>query len=229
MYFSPYNSQFSRIDLFRRAATHLMQGRGGQDEYLLMTFAQTSTKLTGFAGRSKAMKELLKDTNFAQTREGRTYLWHAMNAAIREFGNETRQRKVLLILSDGGDNSGSQQARSAVEVGIRDKNIRVYWVFLPTPWPKGMPNPEELTGLPRIDKIANESGGRGFFPNSEVDLAHAMDMIATELDSLYCISYRSAAPIGDKKEIDIKLNLSGNQKRDLGSPRLFYRRLLSAN
>ena len=112
---------------------------------------------------------------------GRTALYDAIVAGVDYLGRGTRQRKVLVVLSDGADNA-SRTAREAALRKAQASNAAIYTIALVDPAARDA-NPRLLRDL------ARESGGESFQPDDPVDIAKAFDRIARDIRHTYTLGY----------------------------------------
>jgi VWFA-related protein len=112
---------------------------------------------------------------------GMTALYDAVDRALDHLGLGTRDRKALIVVSDGGDNASSTTLDAVLE-HARRTNAVIYAVSLADP-----DNPE---ARPRVlKKLARETGGGAFMPARSEDVMRSFVRIATELRSGYMIGF----------------------------------------
>jgi Ca-activated chloride channel family protein len=110
---------------------------------------------------------------------GRTALFDAVDRAIDHLLLGTRDRKALIVVSDGGDNA-STHTLEAVLQHARMTDAVIYAVILF--------ERDDREARPRVLKtLARETGGRTFTPQQTADIAPAFGQIARELRSGYTI------------------------------------------
>jgi len=147
-----------------------------------------------------------------------TAAWDAVALTSREVLAATpeRTRRAILLLSDGDDRRSRLPIYRAVEQAVRD-NVVVYSV--------GIRDPKFSAGEMRRDllrRVAEETGGRAFFPKTRADLDAAFAQIEQELRSQYLLSYTptNRARDGSFRQIEIELTNPALRKQKL---RLLYR------
>ena len=120
---------------------------------------------------------------------GRTALYDAISAGVDYLGRGTRQRKVLVVLSDGADNA----SRATREVAIRqaqESNAAIYTIALV--------DPAARDANPRLLKeLAQESGGEAYRPDDPGEIAAAFDRIARDIRHTYTLGYIPSNPAHD--------------------------------
>ena len=102
--------------------------------------------------RAQMRTALLQTTPF-----GMTALYDAL-FAIEHLKVGTRDRKALVVLSDGGDNASHHQLDEVLQVALRS-NATIYTI--------GIYDETDADRNPRVlQKIAEMSGGRAYPPKS---------------------------------------------------------------
>ncbi|MDQ3806054.1 MAG: VWA domain-containing protein, partial [Acidobacteriota bacterium] len=147
-----------------------------------------------------------------------TAAWDSVALTVREVLARTpeRTRRAIILLSDGDDTRSRLRLHHAVEEAVRG-NAVVYAV--------GIRDRDFPVGELRRDnlrRLAEETGGRAFFPKRREDLAAAFDQIEQELRSQYLVSYAPAnrARDGRFRKIEIEVTNPALRKQKL---RLLYR------
>jgi VWFA-related protein len=113
--------------------------------------------------------------------QGMTALYDALNAALDHLDLGTRDRRALIVVSDGGDNA-SRVTFDAVAEHARRSNASVYAVVLADPDDRGA-----QPGV--LKKLARENAGTAFLPRTADDVAAAFRQIAREIRSGYTIGF----------------------------------------
>ena len=113
---------------------------------------------------------------------GRTALYDGILMALgRETANGLPARKVLIVISDGGDNA-SRATLAEVLAAARRQNVTIYTV--------GLFDADDRDRDPRVlKKLAQETGGERFLPRSPGPLLQAVTHIAREIRAGYTIGY----------------------------------------
>jgi VWFA-related protein len=93
-------------------------------------------------------------------------------------------RRAIILLSDGDDNQSHVTREEAIEMAQRAEAI-VYTISTNVSGSKG-------SGDKVLERIADATGGRAFFPFQLRDVANAFAEIQEELRSQYAISYKPA-------------------------------------
>jgi VWFA-related protein len=93
-------------------------------------------------------------------------------------------RKALVVISDGDDNQSRAYPEDAIKMCQRAETI-LYTISTDV-------SPSRDRGDDVLKKMANETGGRAFFPRRIEDMANSFHDIEEELRSQYSLAYRPA-------------------------------------
>jgi Ca-activated chloride channel homolog len=119
---------------------------------------------------------------------GGTALYDALYFACRDkllkAPKADRVRRAIILLSDGDDNQSHVTREEAIEMAQRAEAI-VYTISTNVSGTKG-------PGDKVLERIADATGGRAFFPFQIRDVANAFAEIQDELRSQYAVSYKPA-------------------------------------
>jgi Ca-activated chloride channel family protein len=119
---------------------------------------------------------------------GGTALYDALYFACRDkllkASKATPVRRAIILLSDGDDNLSHVTREEAIEMAQRAETI-VYTISTNVSGTKG-------PGDKILERIADATGGRAFFPFQIRDVTNAFAEIQDELRSQYAISYKPA-------------------------------------
>ena len=126
----------------------------------------------------------LRAAVLASPPRGMTALYDALDRGLAYLGRGTRDRKALIVVSDGGDNA-SVQTLTAVLERARQTSAVIYSVTLA--------DPDNRDARPQVLKaLARETGGRVLAPARAEDVLHAFAAIAEEIRSGYTIGFAPA-------------------------------------
>jgi len=111
-------------------------------------------------------------------------LYYACRDKLLKAPKTTPVRRAIILLSDGEDNQSHVTREEAIEMAQRAEAI-VYTISTNVSGTKG-------EGDKVLERIADATGGRAFFPFQIRDVADAFADIQDELRSQYAISYKPA-------------------------------------
>lgn len=132
---------------------------------------------------------------------GSSAVYDGLYIALKEFAREHREhaearRQVLVLLSDGLDNASHVSADELADAARR-AGVSIYIVALtdPAAQARGTPwNVAQERATYTMRALAQDSGGRIFFPTAPTELAAVYGAIAREFASQYDLGYVPARP-----------------------------------
>lgn len=133
-----------------------------------------------------------------QTRaEGTTALYDALKMSLDHLKEGKRQRKALVVLSDGGDNASNAKLDDVLLLA-QQSTATIYCIGIYDPFQKDR-NPGVLK------KIAKVTGGEAYFPNNLANLQAVWPKIAGAIRGQYTIGYVStnAEKNGDYRKVKV--------------------------
>jgi Ca-activated chloride channel family protein len=139
-------------------------------------------------------------------------------AEYKKGGNDDRRRRALIVVTDGEDR-GSQYNQEDLFQRLREEDVQIFVI--------GFVNELDKDGglirkSPRdkavnlINRLAKETGGRAFFPESLAELPQIADEIVRDLRTQYVISYSPTNKERDGSYRAIRVTVadaSGKDKR----------------
>ena len=138
---------------------------------------------------------------------GLTALYDALAVGIDHLKAGTRDRKALVVLSDGGDNASRYDLDDVLELALRS-TATIYTI--------GIYDETDRDRNPRVlRQIAELSGGQAYFPRAVRDLEQVWRDIAGAIRSQYTIGYHSSNPARDGAFRKVTITASRNGERNL--------------
>lgn len=156
----------------------------------------------------------LEDALSAAPAAGMTALYDAVSRGLAHLRLGTRDRKALVVLSDGGDNA-SVHTRDGVLEDARRADAAIYAV--------SFFDPDNRDARPGVLKtLAGDTGGRAFTARELEDVRRSFAQIAKEIRSGYTIGFvPSDSSRTGFHEIRVDVN-AGNNRRLLARTRAGY-------
>jgi len=145
--------------------------------------------------------------------EGRTALYDALIAALDHLDRGTRARKVLVAISDGGDNA-SRATLDRVLTRARKSNAAIYTIGI-----FDKDDPDRNPGV--LKSLAIATGGERFLPQSASPLVLACERIAREIRSGYTIGYTPPARDGAYHRVRVVVDSPAHKLRIRTRPGYF--------
>ncbi len=177
-------SMSNKLRRSRAAATAFFRTANPEDEFFLVEF-NDQPKLV--VPMTRNFEEIQNQLTFAQSK-GRTALLDAIFLALHEMKNTTKQRKALLIISDGGDNS-SRYTEAEVKNRVRESDVLIYAMGIFEPDGSRGRSPEELSGPGLLNEICEQTGGRHLPVDDLAEMPDIAAKIGIELRNRYVIGY----------------------------------------
>ncbi len=140
---------------------------------------------------------------------GGTALFDAVAFACRklaDYPDDERVARVLVILSDGEDNSSHRSLKQSIEAAERG-GVTIYTVS--TREDRG-----DKTDADRVlETLAERSGGEAMFPGDVLTLGRSFDKLRDLIHSRYFIAYKPADFVPDGRYRAIRIVAEKNGKR----------------
>ncbi|MBI1896629.1 MAG: VWA domain-containing protein [Acidobacteria bacterium] len=163
------------------AALALVEQSHPQDEFFIVNFNDRirmglprGIDFTDDASR-------LRNGLLANPVQGRTALYDAIKVALAHLDKGRRDKKTLVVISDGGDNASECSEQELLEL-IRTSPATIYTVGIFNPHDK-----DKNPGL--LKRIAGLSGGEAFMPGEIAELVGICEKIAQDIRNRYTVGY----------------------------------------
>jgi Ca-activated chloride channel homolog len=134
---------------------------------------------------------------------GRTALYDALSVGLSHLARGSRERKVLIVFSDGGDNASRHHLNDVLKAA-RSSSATIYAIGM-----YDSDDPDKNPGVLR--KIAQASGGRAYFPRSLKDVDRVWREIAGEIRSEYTIGFLPGRSSRDSAFRNVKVEVEGRR------------------
>lgn len=112
---------------------------------------------------------------------GRTALNDAVLSSLDHLAQGKREKKALVLISDGGDNSSVHKSEEVMRM-VRESHATIYTVGI---FDEG--DRDQNPGLLR--RLSQVSGGQAFFPDKLSELSGICRQIASDIRTRYTIGY----------------------------------------
>jgi VWFA-related protein len=234
------NSIRDRLKFEQDAANNFMFSvlRRNKDEAFVMTFDDEPQLLQAFTGDTG----LLRDHILRTRAGGGTAVYDAIyDACAKQLSHPPRPpgdqpdvvRRVMILISDGEDNLSTHTRAEAIEMAQRT-SVVIYTISTSTQWITLDDPGKEKSGnrkyhLTEGDKIlqdlANETGGRAFYPYHVDDLDQSFQDIGDELRNQYSIAYNPTNHAVDGRYHKIQIEVPDHKGYQVRSRRGYYARV----
>ena len=135
--------------------------------------------------------------------DGETALYDAIAVALEHLKKGDRDKKVLIVVSDGGDNASKHKLAEIVSmVGQPDAIIYTIGIF----------DDQDADRNPSVLKrLSKDTGGESFLPESLKDVAPICEQIAREIRNQYTIAYipTNRERDGSYRRVQVKASAPG--------------------
>ncbi len=155
----------------------------GKDKALLITFDSGVELLQEFTDNPETLADKIRQIRAG----GGTALYDAVYLAVEKQLADQAGRKVLILISDGDDNSSRVSLTETLEIAQR-QDVTIYTISTNSAAFFG--SKEQDRGDKTLKRFSDETGGKAFFPLKIQDLANSFQGIHQELRSQYTIGYR---------------------------------------
>jgi Ca-activated chloride channel homolog len=211
--------------------------RRGRDESFVMTFDDEPQVVQAFTSDAG----LLRDQIMQMRAGGGTAIYDAIyDACQNQLSHPPRPpgdqpdivRRVMILISDGDDNLSTHTRGEAIEMAQRT-SVVIYTISTSTQWIQlSQTDPDKLanrkTHLTEGDKIlqdlADETGGRAFFPYHVDDLDQSFQDIGDELRNQYSIAYMPTNYVLDGRYHRIRIEVPEHRGYQVRARRGYFAR-----
>ncbi len=201
-----------KIAKARKALSRFIITSHPNDEYFLIAFNSRAQLLLD---RTRDGEAVLKKLTLVEPRQN-TALYDAVYLGIERVTRGTHPKRALLIISDGQDNA-SRYNFGEVRRLMKESDVVTYAVGIMDGRDAG--SMVGMQGQSFLDEVCSVSGGKSFYPQSDVEMDEIFERIALELRHQYSIGYtpKDFVPDGKWRKLKVKV------KPPRGLPRLTVR------
>ena len=201
-----------KISKARNALEKFINTSHPADEYYLIAFNSRAQLLLD---RTRDGDAVLRKLTLVEPKNN-TALYDACYLGIERVTRGTRQKKALLIISDGQDNSSRYNFREVRRL-MKESDVVVYAVGILDG--RDMGSITGIQGQAFLDELTSVTGGKSFYPQTDVELDEIFERIALELRHQYSVGYtpKDFKPDGEWHKVKVKV------KPPRGFPRLTVR------
>jgi Ca-activated chloride channel family protein len=182
------------------------------DEYFLIAFNSRAQLLLD---RTRDGEAVIRKLTLVEPWEN-TALFDSVYLGLDRVTHGSHQKKALLIISDGQDNA-SRYNFGEVRRLMKESDVVTYAVGI-----LGGSDAGSMLGMQGqafLDELTSVSGGKSFYPQSDVEMDEIFERIALELRHQYSVGYtpKDFQPDGKWRRVKVKV------KPPRGLPRLSVR------
>ena len=233
------NSIRDRLKFEQDAATNFLYSvlRRNKDAAFVMTFDDEPQVIQAFTGEADKLRDQIVSTRAG----GGTAIYDAIyEACAKQLSHPPRPpgdqpdvvRRVMILISDGDDNLSNHTRAEAIEMAQRF-SVVIYAISTSTQWislsqtdPNKMGDRKALKteGDQILEDLAEETGGRAFFPYHVDDLDQSFQDIGDELRNQYSIAYSPLNYVANGKYHKIRIETPDHKGYQVRARRGYYAR-----
>ncbi len=201
-----------KIQKARKALSRFINTSHPSDEYFLIGFNSRAQLLLD---RTRDGDAVLQKLTLVSPKQN-TALYDAVYLGIERVTRGSHQKRALLIISDGQDNA-SRYNFGEVRRLMKESDVITYAVGIIDAGDAG--SQVGMQGQAFLDELTSVTGGKSFYPTSDVELDEIFDRISIELRHQYSIGYtpKDFQPDGKWRKVKVRV------KPPRGLPRLTVR------
>jgi len=183
------------------ASLDMVKASNPQDEVFIVNFNDEPWLDVPMTSDIKAMQEGIARIDS----RGGTAMRDAISGGIDYLKKQAkRQKKVLLVITDGNDNASTINLERLVSRSQQDE-ILIFSI--------GLLNEEERhearIAKRALDTLARETGGLAFYPKGVADVDQIALQVAHEIRNQYTLAYSPTSPQMDGSFRQIKVTVNG--------------------
>ena len=201
-----------KIRRAQKALSRFIRTSHPSDEYFLIAFNSRAQLLMD---RTRDGDSVLRKLTLVEPKSN-TALYDAVYLGVERVTRGSHQKRAMLIISDGQDNA-SRYNFGEVRRLLRESDVVTYAVGV-----LGRGDSSSMLGMQGqafLDEITSVTGGKSFYPNTDIEMDEIFERIALELRHQYSIGYtpKDFQPDGKWRKVKVKV------KPPRGLPRLTVR------
>ena len=166
------------------AARTFVESSSKDDEMFVVNFNEHVALGLPGATRFTNRPAMLADAISNAPVRGMTALYDAIAKAWEQLQTGTRDRRALVVISDGGDNASARSLTEVLKMAGQS-SVPIYGV--------GIFDDEDMDRNPQVLRhLAHATGGEAFFPNRLDELVATCVRIARDIRQQYTLGYVSS-------------------------------------
>jgi Ca-activated chloride channel homolog len=178
-------------------ARAFVRSSNSRDQMFVVNFNETVSQGLPLGVRFSDSVEQLGAAVWGQPAVGTTALYDAIAEGLTRLQEGVREKKVLIVISDGGDNASKTPLDRVLKMA-EQSNAMIYTI--------GIFDPDEPDGKPGVlRRLAHETGGQAFFPSQLTETVEICERIARDIRDQYTIGYSSPSEKRDGTYHKIRL------------------------
>ena len=208
------NSMEDKMKTAQEAAVGFAKRLTPDDLAQVIDFSSQVRIIQGFTNDAGALERAIRGT----TADGSTALYNAIYISLKELkkikpqSEDEIRRQAVVVLSDGDDTSSLLPYEEVLDLAKRSETA-IYTIGLRQGIETQRASFKEAEFVLR--QLAQETGGRSFFPAHVNELPKIYEQISQELSTLYSLAYTSKNPLrnGAWRRIAVRITRPGHAAR----------------
>jgi VWFA-related protein len=185
-----------------KAVVNLVQASNSDDEVFIVNFNDEPYLDQDFTNKIDMMREALDRVDS----RGGTALYDAVIASADHLAKGAkRDKKVLLVVTDGDDNESRESLEQAVRTVQIDNGPTIYCI--------GILSAEDRkrTAKRALEALSAQTGGVAFFPKDLQEVDEISQEVARDIRNQYTITYKPTNPRsnGGYRQIHVTAHAAG--------------------
>jgi VWFA-related protein len=194
-------SMLNKRDRVNSAALAMVKASNPDDEVCVISFSEEAMVTQDFTSDVKRLESSMRKMES----KGQTAMRDALSLGLDHLrARSKKDKKVLLVITDGEDNSSIQKQENLIRAAHLS-NVIIYGI--------GILGSEQPASAQRakaqMDQLTLATGGRSWFPNDVADIEKITPEIAHEIRNQYVIGYtpEDSANSGAFRSIRVEVNV----------------------
>ncbi len=189
------------------ASLALMKASNPDDELFVVNFNEDAHVVQDYTSDIGQLERSLRKIDSA----GETAMRDALRVGLEHLRSKGRKdKKVLLVVTDGEDNSSIETQQHLVQVCYQS-NVIIYAIGL-----LGAEQPDSAARAKKaLEELTLATGGRSWFPSDVSDIERITPEIAHEIRNQYVVGYTPTndAADGSFRKVRVEVSVPGVQVR----------------
>lgn len=185
-----------------KAVVNLVQASNPNDEVFIVNFNDEPYLDQDFTNKIETMREALDRVDS----RGGTALYDAIIASADHLAKGAkREKKVLLVVTDGDDNESRETLEQAVRTVQIDNGPTIYCI--------GILSAEDRkrTAKRALEALSAQTGGVAFFPKDLQEVDEISQEVARDIRNQYTLTYKPSNPRanGGYRQVHVTAHAAG--------------------
>jgi VWFA-related protein len=165
------------------AARTFVRASNPEDQMFVVNFNEDVSLGLPSGTRFSNSADELGNSIWAAPALGKTALYDAVIEALQGLQKGERDKKALIVISDGGDNASHSSLDRVLKMAEESSAV-IYTI--------GVFSEDDPDRNPKVlSRLARETGGEAFFPSEPSEMVKICERIAREVREQYTIGYSS--------------------------------------